>query len=1066
MIKERRATAARMAPLDRPRYVNMNLKALSLDGATLRAAAMHLAIAVGVVVFTLLLGTLLGGCAGKAQAGSTTCGNEASCADGLVCQDGECITSCNVAGCERGLCDTESGACVDCFDTSNCPDGLVCNDITKRCVTPLAGCSSDDECSGQRCDLGKGTCVQCLADTDCGLGLACDLLTSSCAEAKSCVSDGDCLDSVCDPNVRVCVDCYDDVHCGQGTCDRETSTCVVGCVDADPTEPNANDDAVSIASGGAHEGTICPGDIDEFVLEAEGTITATLNIDGAASLQLRLVSGSGSLVADSAPSGTGRALTANVSAGTYRFIVNGATGADSGAYLLSVEVDVPAGCTQLDVEPNNSTAQATQASADNALRSGTICGGDIDVFRFSAAAGDSIEVAAVPGDGAGTLSVAVLDGGGSVVVTGNPATTTAAASGTYFARVTSTGGDVSYSLRIQATSAPPVCVQSDAEPNDGDTQALSLTPGTTSSGTICPGDVDKFRFAVAALDDVAVTITGTNLSARMVRASDGVQVATGLSMNVTDLPAGAYRIVVQGTSSSTQAAYTVATQLTTEPVSTACTEGGVEPDSRSAPRPLALDGTPGAGNICTSGDTDFFAFTLTANATVRVRTAFVDADGDLDIRLTDASGGVIASSSGVTNEEVIERTLGPGSYFVEIFGFNDATNTYSMEATLQGCLNDDAFEDNNVVARATPIAGATVSAARCPGDDDFYLLRLEGDDALDATLTGGGLTMSLVSTTNGALLASDAAAGGNRRLQVSGLPAGRYALRVTGSGAERIAYTLTPTITSASGRCIDDGAAANDSAAAAFPLSELGLQDGSYEVGALVSCELVDADWFQISLPAQKKVAVQLSFDPASDVDVELLEPRGTSAFTRSIARSLSTDAQDRVEGVVNAAGSYFIRAIGFESSLTRYEIGIEVSEPPASSCVDDRFDSWTATATSGTTRSFTNNTSGTAVELSSGEALPSLRVCPADEDWYKINATVGQRIVVHVAYAHAEGRDIDLRLFNSASQTEPNQVASSVGVDGTEDIDFAVVSSGNHFIKVFGFQNGENLYDLTVDVR
>jgi hypothetical protein len=534
-------------------------------------------------------------------------------------------------------------------------------------------------------------------------------------------------------------------------------------------------------------------------------------------------------------------------------------------------------------------------------------------------------------------------------------------------------------------------------------------------------------------------------------------------MNAADLEAGGYRVVVEGANASSQGTYSVLVQLTAEPVPDPCTEGGIEPDARGDARVLALDGTPQAGRICAS-DTDFFTFTLSFRSTVTVHSRFVDANGDLDMRLVDAGGATLGTSSGVTDDENIVQTLEPGTYGVEMFGFLGALNTYTIDVTLQGCTPEDGFEQNNSVAQATPIASAAVSAARCPGDDDFYAVRLETGDSVSATLSGAGLTFSLVSSVDGTVLANDVANGQGRRIDVSGLPAGRYVFRVTGAGAERVAYTLTPSIVPASGRCIDDGAAPNDTSATAFLLDDSGLVDGSYEVGSLVSCDVVDADWFRLPLPGGKLVTVQLAFDPAADVDIELLEERGATGLTRTIARSFATDAQDRVSGIVNAGGEFLLRAVGFESNATSYSIGIEVSEPPPSSCTDDRFDTWTATATGGGTEAFTNSTSFDAVDLSSGEFLPTLRVCPGNEDWFRINAAVGQHVIVHVDYAHASGRDIDLALFGPANQT--TSVASSVGVDGTEDIDFVATAAGDHFIKVFGFSNGENVYDLDVLVQ
>lgn len=1037
---------------------------------------MRVVVLSALVAFVAFVALSMSGCPSEVNPDGGGCGPDQECADGLACQDGACIARCDDGGdCQRGACDLASGLCVDCLRTEDCGDGLVCNDFTNRCVEPVLGCTSDGECDGLRCDTIKGACVECLSEGDCEGGALCDFITQACVLQQSCVTDGDCTDSVCDPVGRTCVECYNPAHCASGVCDSLSLTCVAGCEDDDATEPNGGAAAATLAPGGAHEGGICPGDVDEFVVQVgtaggfDATVAVTLTVDGGAALQVRLLNAGGSLVAGSTPAGSGATIdAAGVAPGAYRLVVSAVNDGDAGDYLLAVEVDIPVVCEQLDDEPNDSTANAPTIAADNALHPGSICGADTDLFEFNATAGEDIEAAVIAGDGAGTVALAILSSTGSVLVTGNPATLEdVAAAGTFYLRVTATGGDATYSVRVNATDAPPVCNQTDAEPNDLDAQALSLTPGSARAGTICPGDVDQHRFAATALDDATVTISGgAGLSARLVRAADGVQVATGLFMNVADLDAGGYRVVVQGANASTQATYSVNVQLAAEPVPDVCDEGDIEPDARTVARDLALDGTPQAGRICAS-DTDFFTFTLPFASTVTIHARFVDAAGDLDMRLTDSAGGLIATSAGVTDDEIIVRNLAAGTYGVEMFGFLGALNTYTMEATLQGCTPDDGFEVNNTFSQATPVAGSLVSAARCPGDDDFFLVRLESGDSVIATLAGAGLTMSLLSAVDGTVVVNDSASGANRRIQINGLPAGRYVFRVTGSGADRVAYTLNPSIAADPSRCIDDGAHPNDTSATAFPLDDDGILDGSYDVGALVSCALIDADWFSIALPGQKQITLQMSFNaPSSDVDIELLEPRAATGLTRTIARSVATDKQDRVSGMINAGGTYLVRAIGFDDLPTPYGIGIEVSDPPASSCVDDKFDTWSATQTGAATadRTFTNDLPTNAVTVSSGESFNALRVCPSNADWLKVNAAVGQRVIVHVDYTHAAGRDIDVRLYGPANQTTP--VASSIGTDGTEDITFTATAAGDHFVEVFGFQNGENVYDLDLTVE
>ncbi len=115
---------------------------------------------------------------------------------------------------------------------------------------------------------------------------------------------------------------------------------------------------------------------------------------------------------------------------------------------------------------------------------------------------------------------------------------------------------------------------------------------------------------------------------------------------------------------------------------------GFEPNETLATAAPMTAGTYLLG-ICQPGDRDFFAVTVDGNQDLVVRIDFANADGDLDMRLFDSLGGVIASSAGFESFERIERSLaasnrlGAGTYFVEVFGFNDTnTNNYMLALTL------------------------------------------------------------------------------------------------------------------------------------------------------------------------------------------------------------------------------------------------------------------------------------------------------------------------------------------------------------------------------------------------
>jgi hypothetical protein len=1039
-------------------------------------------------LLTLLVGVVGVGC-DPSQVGPpdvAPCSISQPCGDGLVCADGNCVAACTLDSCgAAGFCDEATGVCVQCRDNVDCGPGLVCNAFTRQCTGDVAGCTQNSDCDRGFCDVSKGSCVECLQTSDCGEGQRCDDLTRSCITDQGCTSDFNCSGTtpVCELSTQVCVQCFVDAHCASGSCDTLSKTCLASCVDGDETEPNSalqGGSPAAIVTGSEHSGSICPADVDEFSFSGEGAISASLIVDGGR-LTLTLLNSQGTVLATGATS----VSVPTAPAGAFRLRVEGADADVEADYLLRLTVVPPAVCTEIDAEPNNASFAAIDLPTNGTARSGTVCGDDVDFWKVSTAAGDDVSVSLVPGTGAGVAAITLESISGTVLGSGTaaaPATITGAAGGDVFVRVRATGGDVDYSLRATVSSAPPQCVQTDPEPNDQPAQAPAVASATLLTGQICAADVDQWRFNAAALDDVVVALTGSNVRARVFDASGAVVGEGTTTFTITDVDAGAYRVEVRGALSSTEAAYTLRVTLTPEPVADPCTEGGLEPDAFGSPRVVAADGSVAAGRIC-ADDADFFRFTIGAASSVGISVRFVDDDGDLDVRLSDSTGQ-ITTSAGVSDEELIIRDLAAGSYTVEVFGFSGAINTYTVAVSTVSCT-EDAFEPNNSMTRATPVASAAIAAVRCPTNDDFYAIRLESGDVLDANLVGSGLTLSLLSSA-GAVLQSDEANGQNRRLQASSLPPGRYGLRVTGSGVNATSYTLTPTITPTPARCVDDGAELNNATDAAFALDASVLADGSYALSKLVMCDgVVNVDFFAIDVPANRTLRVALSHATTADLDIEVLEQRGQSGLYRSIARAVSlAGTLDVVQGQVNAATRFLIRVDEFGTQPAAglpYSVGIELSEPQNASCVDDRFDTWTSTDDADV-RTHRNDAITDPVttdliriaptQLSPPEALAAMRICPSNPDFYSMSLTQGQAFQVDATYVDSLGRDIDIRVFGPDGSNTPDDADTQVdllscstcsGVTGNERFVGTAPRTGTYFVEVFGFSAGENSYDLSV---
>jgi hypothetical protein len=101
-----------------------------------------------------------------------------------------------------------------------------------------------------------------------------------------------------------------------------------------------------------------------------------------------------------------------------------------------------------------------------------------------------------------------------------------------------------------------------------------------------------------------------------------------------------------------------------------CTDAQEPNDSIGAARTVGA-GSYASLKIC-GGDEDWFA--VSGNRTVTIR--FTSSAGDLDMAAYDASGNQLAISQGTSDSEQLTVTSGAR---VRVYGYNGATNTYSLQ---------------------------------------------------------------------------------------------------------------------------------------------------------------------------------------------------------------------------------------------------------------------------------------------------------------------------------------------------------------------------------------------------
>lgn len=173
------------------------------------------------------------------------CAVSTDCGAGQACFPGSftCETACTGnADCDNGnanICETNSGACVECLTDTDCPqDNPICDPVRKEC----GECAADIDCpqTDPVCDLQNGECRECLVDDHCPSGTLCGT-DHKCHNA--CTTDVDCTNPerpVCNLDNNDCVQCLDNTDCSGLTpiCDNEKK-CVECVAAADCTDLTA-----------------------------------------------------------------------------------------------------------------------------------------------------------------------------------------------------------------------------------------------------------------------------------------------------------------------------------------------------------------------------------------------------------------------------------------------------------------------------------------------------------------------------------------------------------------------------------------------------------------------------------------------------------------------------------------------------------------------------------------------------------------------------------------------------------------------------------------------------------
>ena len=211
----------------------------------------------------------------------------------------------------------------------------------------------------------------------------------------------------------------------------------------------------------------------------------------------------------------------------------------------------------------------------------------------------------------------------------------------------------------------------------------------------------------------------------------------------------------------------------------------------------SLNSTSWSGlTIHSTTDTDWFCFWINQTARFWFNITFIDANGDIDLRLFSSSGNQLTSSTGVSNSESVSQYVTVSAFYcAEVYGYSGAINYYNatleVESTIVASQNDagsgqDAGQSITTALRLSGPNNVTYGGYldELTDTDDYYSIFVPYNSTISATMTHStGLDFDLrLYEPGGTLISTASSSGVPENVTSIGstvvYPAGNYSLRV------------------------------------------------------------------------------------------------------------------------------------------------------------------------------------------------------------------------------------------------------------------------------------------------
>ena len=462
----------------------------------------------------------------------------------------------------------------------------------------------------------------------------------------------------------------------------------------------------------------------------------------------------------------------------------------------------------------------------------------------------------------------------------------------------------------------------------------------------------------------------------------------------------------------------------------------------------SLEGAFSQGNLVCN-DADWFSFTMktTGTSSDYVKINFSNTSGDLDLSLYNSLGRLKKYSQTTGDTESVSLSgLLAGTYYINVYGYSNATNGNYTLSIHTPILKEDTYEPNNTRETAWDLGMiqqlTQISSLSCLDNDYFkFTTKATGKSgnyvSINFVNAGGDLDLELYNASGQKIKYSNSSMDGES-VTLDGLAAGTYTARVLGyNGAINTNYTLS--INAPFSSLVGDTYETNDTFATA---SDLGSVSGLFTNSSLTIGASTDVDWykFTISGATTQSDYVRILFANSSgDLDLELYD-----SSQNLLGKSNGSSNVENISLYGKPAGTYYVKVGGYNGTMNNYTLSVH---GPAAELAADEFEPDDSFVAAADLRVVSGSSTRDNLTINS----------TTDLDYYKftIDANGTADHFVSIIFDQTAG-DLDLFLYD----TNQNLIKSSETNNSSESIPLAL-DAGTYYVLVKGYNGALNNYSL-----